>query len=212
MPALAILAGVGFASIGNLLFHKLRIPDRTIIISVIGLAIAGYSLYQQRICLFDKSPADVCRLIYGANPFPESLPIADFIRANSKPDDTVAIIGSEPQIYFYSSRRAATTYIYTYPLMEPHDYALEMQQEMIKQIESARPEYMVLVRVSTSWLAKAGSIDLIFKWFNSYQTEHYDIVGVADIFPSGTVWRWDEQAVDYTPSSEYWVAVFRRKP
>jgi hypothetical protein len=212
LPAAAILAGVGFATLGNLLFHKLRILDRAIIISVIGLAIAGYSLYQQRIFLFDNTPANVCRIVYGTNPFPESLPIADFIRSNTKPDDTIAVIGSEPQIYFYSGRRAATAYIYTYPLMELHDYALEMQEEMIKQIETAKPAYIVFVRVSFSWLGKPDSVTRIFEWFNPYQSENYDIVGVADIFPSGqTVWRWNERAVSYKPSSECWVAIFKRK-
>ncbi|MFH1371867.1 MAG: glycosyltransferase family 39 protein [Planctomycetota bacterium] len=213
LPAAAILAGVGFVSIGEIVFSKFRKLDRTIIISAIGLAIAGYSLYQQRIFLFDNTPEVVCRLIYGFNPFPESLPIADFIRANTEPNDTVAVIGSEPQIYFYSGRRAATAYIYTYPLMEPHDYAAEMQQEMIKQIESARPEFLVFVRVSYSWLAGPGSVELIFQWFNSYQSQYYDVVGVADMVSSEyTVWRWNEQAINYTPSSESWVAIFRRKP
>ena len=34
--------------------------------------------------------------------------IADFIRANSDPSERIAVIGSEPQIYFYSRRLAAT--------------------------------------------------------------------------------------------------------
>jgi hypothetical protein len=169
-------------------------------------------LYQQRIFLFYNTPVNVCRIRYGTNPFPESVTIADYIRANTKPDETVAVIGSEPQIYFYSGRRAATTYIYTYPLMEPHDYAREMQEEMIKQIESSRPEFIIFVRVSTSWLASPNSIKLILEWFNSYQAEHYNIVGVADIFSSRqTVWRWNKQAVNYRPSSEDWIAVFKRK-
>ena len=97
--------------------------------------------------------------------------------------------------------------------MEPHDYALEMQEEMIKQIESSKPKFIIFVCVSTSWLARPGSVTRIFEWFKPYQLENYDIVGVADIFPfRHTVWRWNEQAVNYTPASEYWVAVFRRKP
>lgn len=213
LPAAAVLVGVGFVSIGNLLFYRLHALEQKVLISIIGVAISGYSLYQQRIFLFDNTPEVVCRLIYGFNPFPESPSIANFIRANTSPDDTVAVIGSEPQIYFYSGRRAATAYIYTYPLMEPHDYATEMQQEMIRQIESAKPEFMVFVRVSYSWLARPGSVELIFQWFNSYQSKYYDVVGVADMVSSGyTVWRWNEQAVNYTPSSESWVAIFRRKP
>lgn len=57
-------------------------------------------------------------MTYGLNPFPESLEIGRFIRENSAENDRIAVIGSEPQIYFYSDRRAATGHIYTYALME----------------------------------------------------------------------------------------------
>ncbi|MGA2071535.1 MAG: hypothetical protein ABSG97_09320 [Sedimentisphaerales bacterium] len=40
----------------------------------------------------------------------------------------------------------------------------------------------------------------------------YNLVGVVNMLPSGqTVYRWDEQAVDYTPASEFWVAVYKRR-
>ena len=57
-------------------------------------------------------------LINGTNPFPESVKIGDYIREHSNPDDKIAVLGSEPQIYFYSKRLSATGYIYTYGLME----------------------------------------------------------------------------------------------
>ena len=60
--------------------------------------------------------------------------------------------GSEPQIYFYSHRHSATGYIYTYPLMEPQKYARQMQSEMIHEIESAQPKYLISITMSLSWL------------------------------------------------------------
>lgn len=213
LPAAAILSGVGFASLGDRLFGRFKIFHKVILMSLIGLGIGGYSLYEQRTYLFDNTPEEVCRLIYGANPFAESIPIAEYIREHTDPDDTIGVVGSEPQIYFYAGRRAATRYIYMYPLMELHGDALQMQEEMISEIESAQPEYLVLVRVSTSWLTHPGSVDRIFKWFDSYYKEYYTVVGIADIFVSGqVVWFWDEQAVNHKPSSGFWVAVLKRRP
>ncbi len=120
LPVVAILAGAALSAIDGLFQRIMPVLMRVVITGVIGLGVVGYSLYQQRVYLFDNSPDDVCRMVYGANPFPESLRIAEFIRNNSRPDDTVAVIGSEPQIYFYSGRRSATSYIYMYPLMETH--------------------------------------------------------------------------------------------
>ena len=58
-------------------------------------------------------------------------------------------LGSEPEIYFYADRKAATGYIYTYALMEPQRFASQMQAEMIKEVESAHPRYLVFVESIT---------------------------------------------------------------
>jgi hypothetical protein len=75
-------------------------------------------------------------MIYPESPFPEAIRIADYVRENTSPDDTIAVLGSELQIYFYSHRHFATGYIYTYPLIEPQKYARQLQEEMIREIES----------------------------------------------------------------------------
>jgi hypothetical protein len=124
----------------------------------------------------------------------------------------VAVVGSEPQIYFYSGRRSATSYIYTYPLMEPTQAAGKMQQEMITQIETAKPAFMVFVRVTTSWLVQPNSTQDIFNWFEPYVSNFYKLVGVADIQPSGqTVYYWNNNAKNPSPESQFWVAVFKRQ-
>src|SRR5206468_3959543 len=88
--------------------------------------------------------------------------------------DTVAVIGSEPEIYFYSGRRSATGYIYTYGLMEAQKYASTMQDEMIREIETARPKFVVLVNVSTSWLVSRESATKIFRWVDGPRDHRLD--------------------------------------
>jgi len=34
---------------------------------------------------------------------------------------------------------------------EPQRYAVQMQREMMREIETARPKYLVFVAVATSW-------------------------------------------------------------
>ncbi|MCG6537854.1 MAG: hypothetical protein L7F78_24825, partial [Syntrophales bacterium LBB04] len=79
-------------------------------------------LYTERNYFFIEKPTTLSRLIYGANPFPESIKIGEYVKSNSNTEDKIAVLGSEPQIYFYSQRRSATGYIYMYYLMEKHDY------------------------------------------------------------------------------------------
>jgi hypothetical protein len=212
LPAAGILAGAAFGDIGKLLTGQSRAFYRRLAIVAAGVVIVGLSLYQQRAFLFYNTPEKACRLIYGGNPFPESPKIAEFIRANSDVNDTVAIIGSEPQIYFYSGRRAATSYIYMYPLMEVHDYAAIMQKEMIDEIEANKPEIIVFVRVRISWLDREDSVRDIFAWLETYGTKFYDLAGIVDIVSSDyTVYLWNQQAVGYTPRSDYQVIVYKRK-
>jgi hypothetical protein len=212
LPALAILAGAGLCVIDILLQKATPVILRIVITGTIGLIVIGHTLYTQRQSLFELLPEDVCRKAYTANPFPESLRIAEFIRNYSEPNDTLAVIGSEPQIYFYACRRSATSYIYMYPLMEANPRSKRMQQDMISQIEKARPKFMVFVTVVTSWLPQPGSSEFIFDWFETYIKDSYDRVGLIDIPMTGrAVYYWNNQAKSSSPTSECWIAVLKKR-
>src|ERR1700745_2235451 len=132
-------------------------------------------------------PVDsIPRYVYGESPFVESIPIAKYIREQSSPEDTIAVLGSEPQIYFYSHRHSATGYIYTYGLMEPQKYAEQMQQEMIREIERARPKYLVSVAIVYSWRRRPNSAEAIFNWANEYVAKNYSAAGFVNITAAKT--------------------------
>lgn len=212
LPAIALLTGIGVNSIGRLFSNINFLTIRKGIPILLAVVALFHSLYKQRSFLLQSSPSMVSRRTYGLNPFPESLEIAKYIKEHTSKDDRIAVIGSEPQIYFYSGRHSATGYIYTYPLMETHEYALKMQQEMIDEIELARPKFLIFVSVRDSWVRKPESKRLIFDWFNQYQQKYYDLVGIIDILsPEPTRYYWDNESVGYLPRSRWWLAVSRRK-
>lgn len=210
LPAAALLAGIAISAMANVLLNaRPRIVQYglPIMLAVICLAV---SIYQQRHFLFQMTPLQACRATYGSNPFPESLEIARYIRSSTEKDDRIAVIGSEPQIYFYSDRRSASGYIYMYPLMENHDFALQMQKEMIQEIESVQPKFLVFINNTTSWLKRPDSHTLVFEWFQRYHKKHYTLVGLVDSFKGKTSYRWAPD-VKWPRSSSYWVAVLKRK-
>jgi len=95
--------------------------------------------------------------------------------------------------------------------MENHSYAPKMQKEMISEIESARPKFLVYVRVSTSWLVRPNSQRLIFKWFGRYRRKYYRKVGIIDIFSEhDTTYVWGPECRQYKPRSKYTLSVFQR--
>ena len=145
------------------------------------------------------------------NPFIEAVDIAEYISRNTKPSDRIAVLGSEPEIYFYANRKSATGYIYTYALMESQAYAQRMQDEMIREIESVHPAYLVFVTIGTSWLARSSD-EKILLWANRYTSACYDMVGIADIysFESSAI-VWDGAVAGYQPRSANTVYTFHRK-
>lgn len=203
LPAVAVLAGAA-AGIARTAFRS-RLPHL-----LFGAALL-WSLAVHREFLFRMSPVAACRKLYDRNPFPEAIPVAAYIRAHSAKEARIAVLGSEPEIYFYAARHSATSHIYTYGMMEDQPYALTMQNEMIHEVEAAAPEFVVRVVAPESWLQVDESPTRIFDWWSEYGARHYRLVGVADILTKEhTEYRWDAAAESYHPQSTYYLAVYRR--
>jgi len=180
-------------------------------LSVFFLCAVGL-IFGERAFLFALQPIDVSREIYGGNPFPESVEVAKYLRAHTKPSDTIAVLGSEPQIYFYSRRRSASGMIYMYPMMEVHDYAKQMQQEVRSALIHKRPKYIVVVNVPTSWGAREGSDLSIVQWADKWAGRNYELVGIVDIVSTThTEYLWENDVVGYSPVGSNVLFVLRRK-
>jgi Dolichyl-phosphate-mannose-protein mannosyltransferase len=176
------------------------------------LALA-HSLIASGDVLFQLTPEEACRRVYGANPFPEAEEIARYIAGHCPPEARIAVLGSEPEIYFYSHRRAATGYIYTYPLMEPQPFASEMQRDMIREIENAAPEYLVFVSAPASWAARPESDPTLFTWMGRYCREKMELDGVVETLSlSVTESHWDMKGRNFKPRTNCWLSVYKRKP
>ncbi len=210
LPAVALLAALGVHALAGS-FARENAPLRRGIAAALTVGSLLAFVFAERTILWAATPERVSRELFGLNPFPESIEIARYLRARTTEGDRIAVIGSEPQIYFYAGRRGATGYIYMYPLMEDQPYASHMQRQMIEEIESAQPRFVVLVNASASWNVRPGSDRTVFEWWARYAT-NFDRVGLADIVSGGpTTYVWGAGAAGYLPKSLVWVAVFERK-
>jgi hypothetical protein len=213
LPAAGLLVAGAFHAVAGLLARSnFSLPSTTLPALVVGVAAASL-LIQWSSIFFLLTPAQACRSIYGTNPFPESVEIGRYLASHSALGARIVVLGSEPQIYFYSHRRSATGYICTYPLMEPQSHAIEMQKEMIRQIEKTEPDYVVFVHVKDSWLQYSDSNPLIFDWFGNYQRQRLQLTGLVEIQPDGpTEYRWfDRPETNVQTSAESWLAIFKRR-
>jgi hypothetical protein len=210
LPAVALFAGVAINNISSLL--RRQIAAVQFFPLLLFASCAGFLVFAQRDLFFLLSPVEVSHTIYNGNPFPETIKVAEYVRDHTDSSDTIAVLGSEPQIYFYSHRHSATGYIYTYPLMEPQTYARQMQSEMIHEIESKQPKYLVSMTIDTSWLHSPRSENLIFDWAHRYLADNYVAVGFVNIIaPDRVEYYFDDIPQQVSELGDF-ILIYRRKP
>jgi hypothetical protein len=212
LPPVGLLAAIALEWVVGLIpaaRHRGTIralPFAAVVVAVL-FAVAGDRGYY-----LSDSPDEVCRTAYPGNPFVDARDIGARIAADTVAGDTVAVVGSEPEIFLYANRRSATGYLYVYPLVEPQPYNVKMQHEMIAEIEAAQPKYLVYCNIQSSWAAGPESPKDILEWFNRYAPSRYEVVGMvelpADGGPSGYYWNADARARGPRPNSMW---VMRRR-
>jgi hypothetical protein len=208
LPALSLICGAAVVAAQKKIFSNTKIGG--LFVCLVFAGCLAFPLWMERDFFFELPLDQANVLINGTNPFPEAVKIGDYIRENSNPEDKIAVLGSEPEIYFYSKRLSATGYIYTYGLMEPQPYAGQMQQEMIHEIEAAQPRFLVLVAMSRSWMAGADSDQTILRWINQYCQADYEEVALINISDRGTDYYFSARPAGVDPTPDH-ILIYRRK-
>jgi hypothetical protein len=212
LPAFALTVGVGVRLLQERLETGGAGPAARMLPAALLAGALLWNVLSQRDSFFQLPPEEVGRKAYIDEHFAECIPAARYIREHSSPNDTIAVVGSEPEIYFYARRHSATGYIYTYALMETQPFAGFMQREMEGEIEAAQPEFLVDVGYDNSWVVRSGSDLGIFQWFKSYAANFYERVGIIDTRSTGeTHYLWGDDAKNYHGAVAQYLAIYRRK-
>ena len=194
LPSAALLFALAATALGRMLgANQPSRPQSAIALVIVAVALLA-TLWPNRAYYFELNPAEISRLTFGGNPFPEAPVIAQRIAARTTPDDTVLVLGSEPELLFYAGRRSATRYIYMYPLVERQPYARQMQEDMIAEVEAARPAYVVFVAISVSWTFNDDSDRHVLQWFDDYLEAHYELDGCVDVRDVESAYIWGPSA------------------
>jgi hypothetical protein len=209
LPAVSLLAGVGIGRLSDLVANRGTLI-RFLSILILGAALA-WPIITERRFFFELSPTNASRMIYPESPFVESIRIGEYLREHTTRGDTIAVLGSEPQIYFYSNRHSATGYIYTYGLMEAQKYATQMQQEMIHEIERTHPKFLIFVVMPDSWLQRPESERLIFTWANEYTAQNYAVAGFVNMLAPDRTDYYFGSVPPSVPQLGKYILIYERK-
>ncbi|HEV2729275.1 MAG TPA: hypothetical protein VGV15_04515, partial [Terriglobales bacterium] len=180
LPAAAILCGIAVVSGTESLRHRFSNAAIAAVPAIIFAAALAFSVVEEHLIFFAETPVIAGRRIYYKDPFAEAEKVAEYIKMNSSATARIAVFGSEPEIYFYSQRKSATGYIYTYGLLEEQKHAEQMRQEMLSEVINARPEYIVFVDDELSW-GWRGTENEFFRRILLYINSEYVKAGEVEI-------------------------------
>ena len=211
LPAAAILVGVAVSSATIEIACSRKYSSLAIIPILVFAASFGYAIVHQRQSYFSMDPVAVFQTTYPDSPFVPAVRVADYVKENSSDTARIAVLGSEPEIYFYAKRHSAIGYLYMYSLIVRQKYTVRMREEMIRELETNRPEYLVYVDVWESWGERQGGPELaaFLLRLREFMDHGYEKVGVLEI-GNMTSDVWGDAAKSYLPHSSKVMYVLKR--
>ena len=209
-PAVSMAGGWAVAlclsRIGNRMFR--RSAALFIAATIVAVPIWAHWGYY-----YKQSHIEFSRSFFGANPFPESEDLAEFLAERTSKEDTIFIIGSEAQIFLLSQRQSSSSFALIYPLMTEYPRYQEFQRKAWEEVKSRRPKYIIIVRIPFSLLWD-GKADLwIVKKTKQLTDKAYLLEAVMTIDkPKGElrVFSEDERALRDSAQNHFPILIFRR--
>lgn len=211
LPVTAMLTGVVISSATEKLTELRKPWYLTVIPAAAFLTCFGCAIVQQRQVYFHMSPAAAFQATYAGSPFVPAISVAEYVKTHSPDTTQIAVIGSEPEIYFYAKRHSGTGYMYMYSLVGRQKYSTRMREEFLRELAANRPDYLVYVDVWDSWGDREGGPELtaFLSRLREYMAAHYEKVGVVDMGDS-TRYAWDNAATSYLPRSSNAIYILKR--
>ncbi len=187
LPAAALCAGVAIECARREL-QSFRAGRFALVPALYFAIVYMVSVHGQYHSFFRYGPIPLSRKIHYDQPYADAVSIADFIHAHAAPGDQIGIIGSEPEICFYTRLQCTSSYLYMYPLLEKHRFAPAMQEQVKQELTTTRPRWLVYVDDERSWGWKPNLIRNrgFFDWGWDFAHQGYslvDQVNAPDIGP-----------------------------
>jgi hypothetical protein len=147
VPAIGLLSAINLSGSSSFLARLFKVKNLNFVLPLIVVLSFFIVITRDKEYYLQEEPAEISKRFYNVNPFVESIEIGQFINRNTSPTDRIAVLGSEPEVYFYSDRKSSSGFLYVYPLVENQSYNARMQQEMITEIERSEPKFIVYCNV-----------------------------------------------------------------
>lgn len=96
--------------------------------------------------MFSMRPEHLCEVFYKGNPFVEAEAAGPLVVQSCREDETVHVVGSEPEILWYARRKGTTRFDIAYPMTLPTGCAAGYQAETLEVLARETPAAVVVAR------------------------------------------------------------------
>lgn len=211
IPGLSIVAGLTYYAIISLANNFFKFQNLKYVYLGVFVILTYSHISALKAYYFKPNYERILRNVYGNNPFPESMEIGNWINANSKPEDNIVLLGSEPQIYFYTKKHSPSRHAYFAAIVDNVPQHKEWQREFVKDVEKANPRYLIYFNHSISLFVQPNTDRYVFDWANKYVNENYHLVGLCDMIEGQhATYLWREQIGNYKPVSQNVIYVYEK--
>lgn len=217
LPGASLLICATFQKIYSSLKDQTSLSKIIVLSGTLLAGVVFIPLFYDSAILSSKDLNGSSHKIYGLNPFPEAVTIAEHLKTKMKSNETLAILGSEPEIYFYLKKPGSIKYIYMYPLMEEHPYVFKMQDELRTQLDMIKPDYIIFAHAFSSWFIYSVPPTIsqpFFDWLYPFLGKNYSVVGMITIDPeNSSAFLFGDRAALYVPSDpkDYYIQIYKKK-
>lgn len=150
-PAIC-MAGAGlFYTIGSLINKSNRMP---VALTALGLAWGAHHFIINSNLYLDPPLWLISRIYSPGNPFPEHQILSKELEKVIQPNDTVAVLGSDPQYFIYLGKTSPIRHIYMPFLTRNHEKTAEWQEETIQRLKETQPKYVIFNSYPYAWMAR----------------------------------------------------------
>ncbi len=203
-------AALGIAVLLDWLALQVKTNQKIVFHALAALLIFGPVLYNADYFL-RPNQARIMESCYHWNGFTEIKAISTELKKRLKPGERIAILGSEPQINYYTGTEHCSPQLYMYPLIREHARRAQFQQQFLKNLTDCDAEYLVLTSSEASWMPGFTETPFFKRDLFPRVSANYDLIGRANIGQVPLSIVWDEALKTHQPPQCPPILVFKRK-
>ncbi len=125
-----------------------------------------------------RTSEEMMERMYKWGYFTEIRQLGDYLKEQVKEGEYIGQLGNEPQLWFYTKTKAASGFLYAYPLVENHIYAPKLVEQFIKENELHNPDWFIYMDVHRMpENAASQTSDRLDTWAKEY-LKNYELKGI----------------------------------